>query len=109
MKVKSGENFTLTCDVTGFPPARIYWTLESHRILEDNNHLQMLDTSVRNSGVYICNAHNDIGIAQKVYYVTVTGEFCSILNECYIEYFQNHQGLPHTSRTLHYLQIRQRI
>lgn len=75
MKIKSGENFTLNCDVTGFPQARIYWTLESHRILEDESHLQMIDCSVRSSGVYICNAQNDIGIAQKVYYVTVTGEF----------------------------------
>lgn len=73
VKVKSGENLTLKCDVTGFPQSRIYWTLESHKILDDESHFEMTDCSVRNSGVYICNAQNDIGIAQKVYYVTVTG------------------------------------
>lgn len=59
----------------------ISWSYEGHSLDDydsieylDNGEIQLRNVSLISEGGYVCNALNDIGSAQKVFYIVVNGK-----------------------------------
>ena len=77
-----GQNITLRCSATGYPPPDIRWTKDgrdlppSPRILiRDNGQLVILDATEDNEGIYECTAINSAGMDVIQITVRYTGKF----------------------------------
>ena len=84
---------TLDCTVTGIPEPQTTWH-KDHRVivLSENPHihilnngqaLQITNAETEDTGLYLCHAENDAGIAKKSYDVEVQGKY----EQCFIEQF----------------------
>lgn len=88
-----GEMIVLNCTAWGYPPPNIVWTLNGTTITSNNqvqslglNYtnglLTILQFSLPNAGVYVCNASNIIGSAksepgkEKSIHACIDSEFC---------------------------------
>lgn len=63
----------------------ISWSYEGHQLEDsaffeylDRGVLQLRNVTMRSEGGYVCNAFNDIGSTQKVFYIIVNGSKCII-------------------------------
>ncbi|GLH01974.1 Obscurin, partial [Gryllus bimaculatus] len=73
-----GEKVTLDCQVYGSPPPQVYWQKDGID-LNDGTDIQIgkdgtltiLNITSESGGVYICDAENDVGISQKLFYFSV--------------------------------------
>lgn len=98
MEVQSNTNVVIKCDATGFPlviscnikcrniilfyliKPNISWSYEGQS-LDDYDFIEYLgdgeillrNVTVTSEGGYVCNAFNDIGNTQKVFYIIVNG------------------------------------
>ena len=73
--VSCASPITLTCNVWGYPPPDVVWTLNGTNIDTSNqrdtlgfnyttSQLVINSFNVRNAGVYVCTASNDVGNAK---------------------------------------------
>lgn len=88
-KAKVGESLILACDATGFPQVnsmtrlffssfqifllsqpQISWN-KNDKHIHDGTTLTLENVKLLDSSPYICNAANEVGTSQKVFYVTV--------------------------------------
>ena len=83
--VVKGKSVTLDCTVTGIPEPQTTWH-KDHRVivLSENPHihilnngqaLQITNAETEDTGLYLCHAENDAGIAKKSYDVEVQGKY----------------------------------
>ena len=83
------KSVTLTCIVEGTPEPQLTWLKDETtivlsenphiRILSDGQALQINNARLENTGLYMCHAENEAGIAAKSYDVEVQGKHFKIL------------------------------
>lgn len=87
IKIKSNNDAILKCDATGFPLPNISWTFDGQPLQNSTNitisndgNVYLKNINASNEGAYVCDATNNIGITQKIFYIIINGE----LNRNYI-------------------------
>ncbi|XP_071812738.1 vascular endothelial growth factor receptor 1-like isoform X2 [Apostichopus japonicus] len=75
-----GTNFSMSCSATGTPQPLIVWSKKANDQTDQIETLRMnvvdgvftfIEAAVTDSGIYICNACNDYGSAERIYNVTI--------------------------------------
>ncbi|XP_064650190.1 hemicentin-1-like isoform X2 [Lineus longissimus] len=73
-------NGTLPCGITGDPPPQILWTHNNNKPVEDDRFTQLPDGSLfvqkallKDEGLYICKARNELGEKQVTAQLSITG------------------------------------
>ncbi|XP_068081375.1 hemicentin-1 isoform X2 [Anabrus simplex] len=74
-----GQQVTLDCHVSGSPAPDLMWQHNGQDIENDINYiigdqgtLTIMSVQPELAGTYVCDAENDVGIMQKVFYLTVS-------------------------------------
>ena len=82
MTFQGGQNITLRCLATGYPPPDIRWTKDGRdlppsprTLIRDNGQLVILDATEDNEGIYTCTAINAAGMDGIQITVRYSGEF----------------------------------
>jgi hypothetical protein len=70
LKVRVGKSVELSCEATSFPPHKIA-IAKGNETLSIISPYELRNVSISDAGVYSCTAENDIGSAQKVFYLNV--------------------------------------
>lgn len=74
----SGNNLSLTCDVTGFPPPSIEWAKDGTVLGADRSVLRLLSVDVDDTSVYTCTATSPLGqVDSQSTNLTVIGRYLS--------------------------------
>lgn len=69
LEIEIGSNLSLACDSVGFPEPQIYFS--KNRINLSNTSSYYTDhVTFNDSGIYHCIAENEVGSAEKVFYVS---------------------------------------
>lgn len=70
LKVKLGANLSLTCDSVGFPEPQVRF-VKNNQILQTTSSFHLYHITTNDSGIFHCIAENEVGLAEKLFYVTV--------------------------------------
>lgn len=73
LEIRIGSNLSLACESVGFPAPQNYFTKNKIKMSNASSfHLDRVDS--HDSGVYHCIAENEVGSAEKVFYVSIVEE-----------------------------------